>query len=204
MKQFEETKALLNNSTIFYMISIGMDGIYSYVNTHYSREFSYVADVLTGQPYHITMHPEDIAGNMETARKCFEKPAKLFPATIRKHDGKGGYIYTQWDYKAMLDETGQPAGIFCIGHNITKYVAETYQLQVAKEQIVKYSETMNAIIFEQSHLIRAPLSNILGLSMALKDIEESNTEVKNISAMIAESANKLDDIIKRIVTIAST
>ena len=199
MKHFEETKRLLNNSSLFYIITTSMDGNYSYVNERYAKEFSHVTNDLTGQPYHITMHPDDTNTCLEVSTKCFENPGELFPATIRKHDGKGGYVYTQWEYKAMFDDNKNPAGIFCLGYNITKYVGEALQLEKANEEIEKNGATMKNIIFQQSHLVRAPLSNIVGLTSILdKTVLDVNTS--NICDMILESTNQLDEIIRSIIT----
>ena len=203
MRHFEETKGLLNDSTLFYVVTTGMDGNYSYVNKNYANAFSHVNSNFVGQPYHITMHPDDINTCIEVATKCFENPTKLFPATIRKNDGNDGYVYTQWEYKAMLDDEGTPVGVYCIGYNITKYVAEELDLKNAKEEIERNSNVMAKIIFQQSHLIRAPLSNIIGLTSLLdKTVLDSNTS--NICDMILESSNQLDDVIRSIIKIART
>ncbi|MFV5695861.1 histidine kinase dimerization/phospho-acceptor domain-containing protein [Flavobacterium sp. LB3P122] len=201
MDSFEETKKLLDNSVLFYIITASMDGTYSYINGHYAKQFSHINNNLVGQPCYITMHPDDINTCVEVSVKCFENPDKLFPATIRKHDGKGGYVYTQWEYKAMFDDQKNPTGVFCVGYNITKYVAEELELQIAHDQIEKNTDTIEKIVFQQSHLIRAPLSNIIGLTSILDTtLLDSNT--KNICDMILESSNQLDEVIRSIINIA--
>ncbi|MEZ7500485.1 PAS domain-containing protein [Flavobacterium sp. Arc3] len=200
MKHFEETRGLLNDSALFYLVTTAMDGNYSYVNENYANAFLHVNSNFVGQPYHITMHPDDMNTCVEVAAKCFENPTKLFPATIRKHDGNGGYVYTQWEYKAMFDDQKKPVGIYCIGYNITKYIAEELHLKKAKEEIEKNSNILATIIFQQSHLIRAPLSNIIGLTGLLdKTLLDSNNS--NICDMILASCNQLDDVIRSIIKI---
>lgn len=180
-----------------------MDGNYSYINKHYATEFSHIKSNFVGQPYHVTMHPDDTNTCLEVSTKCFENPGELFPATIRKHDGEGGYVYTQWEYKAMFDEEKKPAGVFCLGYNITKYVAEELQLKNANDENDKNSTIIENIIFQQSHLIRAPLSNIIGLTSILdKTFLDRNTS--NICDMILESTKQLDEVIRSIVTTART
>jgi hypothetical protein len=201
MKHLEETKGLLDNSALFYVVSIDMDGCYSYVNDNYARIFLHINGNLVGQPSHITMHIDDVNTCIEVGTKCFENPTQLFPATIRKHDGNNGYIYTQWEYKAMFDEEKNPVGLYCVGYNITKYVAEELDLKSAYEKIDKNSTVMEQIIFQQSHLIRAPLSNIIGLT-SLLDRTLLDTNTSNICDMILESSNQLDDVIKSIIKIA--
>jgi hypothetical protein len=201
MKNFEETKRLLDKSVLFYIVCVNMDSSYSYINEHYAKEFSHIKKELTGQPCSVTMHPDDMNTCVAVSTKCFENPGQLFPATIRKHDGNGGYVYTQWEYKAMFDEQNNPAGIFCLGYNISKYIAEASQLLTAKEEIEINTLKMKKIIFQQSHLIRAPLSNIIGLCSILdKSLLDANTS--NVCDMILESSKQLDDIIHSVVDIA--
>jgi hypothetical protein len=201
MEHFLESKGLLKNSSLFYVVATSMDGKYSYVNDNYANAFSYINSNLVEQPFHITMHADDITTCIEVAAKCFQNPTKLFPATIRKHDGNGGYVYTQWEYKAMFDAEKNPAGIFCLGYNITKYVAEELNLKNANEEIKKSRTILENIIFQQSHLIRAPLSNIIGLS-SLLDKTKLDSNTSNICDMILESSKQLDEVIKNIVKIA--
>lgn len=201
MKHFKETRELLDSSSLFYIISTGMDGNYSYVNSNYARQFSHIHTNLVGQPYHITMHPDDRKTCEEVAAKCFAHPGSLFPATIRKHDGQGGYVYTRWDYRAMLDNDGNPAGVFCLGYNITEYVAEGLQLEMANKELDKFSSRMKDIMFQQSHLVRAPLSNILGLA-DIVDLNLLDSNTRNIFEMVMESAKKLDGVIRSIASTA--
>ncbi len=67
--------------------------------------------------------------------KCFEAPERLFRATLRKHDGSGGYVVTQWEMQAMVDHIGQPRGLFCIGYNITRFVHTQAKLDQAETQL---------------------------------------------------------------------
>lgn len=198
MKQFLQIMELLENSTFYYIIATNMAGTYSYVNSHYAKSFSYISDTIVGMPYQITMHPDDTKVCEQIAAKCFANPGRLFPATIRKHDGKGGFIITQWEYKAIFTENGEPEGIFCLGYDITKYIDEQQQLKQAESEIEKRKEVLKEIAFQHSHSIRSPLSNILGLTVILEKMDV-DTNVKNICAMIVESSTHLDNIIREVV-----
>ncbi len=195
MSTFEETKELLNNSTLFYIVSIGMDENFSYVNNRYQKRFEHIDAELKGKPYSISMHKDDLKICAEVGLKYFENPEKTFPATIRKHDGQNGYICTQWDYKALFDERGEPAGMFCLGYDITDFAIEKYEHENSKN-IIRNKETIIAeIAFSQSHLLRRPLANILGLSLLLKNME-MDSNLHNVCNMIVESSQQLDDVIK--------
>ncbi len=198
MRHFEETINLFEDSSFFYIITVNMSGRYSYINNHYKKSFAHIEENMVDAPYQVTMHPDDTRVCEEVSAQCFANPNKVFPATIRKHDGKGGYLITQWEYKAIFNDNGEPAGMFCFGYDITKFVDEQQQLKAAETEIEKRRVVMNNIAFQHSHLIRAPLSNIMGLALILEKME-MDTNLRNICNMIVESSNQLDYIIREIV-----
>lgn len=195
MTTFEETKELLNDSSLFYIVCIGMDENFTYVNNRYQKQFEHVGAELVGQPYKISMHEDDAKICGEVSLKCFENPGKTFPATIRKHDGHNGYVCTQWDYKALFNEKGEPAGMFCLGYDITDFVIEKSEHQNSKTTLQKKESIITEIAFSESHLLRRPLANILGLSLLLTSME-MDANLRNVCNMIIESSQQLDDIIK--------
>ncbi|WP_316831670.1 PAS domain-containing protein [Pedobacter aquatilis] len=199
MEQTAETKEIFNHSNIFYIIISGMDGNYAYVNAHYAEKFRYIRNDFVGQPYHITMHPDDRETCREVAEKCFANPGKLFPAIIRKHDGQGDYIYTQWEYRALFGPGGEPQGIFCMGYNITDFVAGQRKLEGAISEVAAQHSLLSNIAFRQSHLLRAPLTNILSLATMLQKPIGAD-QLSRIVQMILDSAGKLDEEIRTIVS----
>ena len=175
-----------------------MQGKYSYVNPHYDSVFSKIHGSILNQPYQVTMHRDDTRTCQEVSMKCFAEPDKVFPATIRKHDGKGGYVITQWEYKAMFDELNQPSGVLCIGYDITQLVIQKGQLSYAYHAIEERNNILQNIAFAQSHLIRMPLTNILGLIDILSKLQ-IDPAFKNIADMLGQSALILDTRIKEII-----
>lgn len=181
MQQFDEIKALLGESANYYLIAVDMNSNYSYLNKRYAEIFEPLHGNLVGRHYAITMHPDDQQTCRIVSEMAFANPSAVFPATLRKHDGHGGFIVTRWEYKAMFDSQGLPSGIFCIGHDITEL------LQISGElQQVKYSH---------SHLVRRHVANLMGLGKLIKESTEPG-DIKDAARMIAESAGELDDVIK--------
>lgn len=204
-QQFINTIELLDNSGFYYIVAVNMQGVYSYINKHYTDTFKHIHGDMLHKPYHITMHPDDTIVCREVSMKCFENPGKLFPATVRKHDGKGGYVITQWEYVAMFNDDGSPEGIFCLGYDITKFIEERNQLSLFEKNLEetqtlleKKDKILQQIIFHQSHIIRHPVTNILGLINILQKMEVDQN-LKNIIDMLLESTNQLDSVIKDIV-----
>ncbi|WP_184551026.1 PAS domain-containing protein [Mucilaginibacter sp. FT3.2] len=194
--QLIEINEFLANSSYFYTIAIGMDSRYSYVSANYNRNFDFENNSLLGKHFSITLHADDMAICAEVGAKCFEHPEQLFPATLRKHDGRGGFVVTQWEMKALM-EKGQPAGIFCIGYNVTDYVNTRSRLESATTEIAEKNHQLTEISFMQSHVIRKPLANILGLTSILAGMNIDANQ-KNINDMIITSAQELDLVIREI------
>jgi hypothetical protein len=184
MQHYQETLRLFENSNFYYAIIIGMDSNYSYVSPNYDRNFDFLGGSLLGKPYDISVHPDDTRICGAVAQMCFENPDRLFPATLRKHDGKGGFVFTQWEFKALFNEQGQPDGILCIGYNITEHVATRDRLA--------------DIGYIQAHLVRRPLANLIGL-IGVLDTMKLDPNLVNIKDMISASASELDAIIKEVI-----
>lgn len=199
MQGFKQTRLLLEHSNYFYLISVDMSGRYRYVNANYAKQFKFLTTDLVGKSYDITMHAEDCKICEEASILCFENPGQLIPATIRKHDGQGGYICTQWEFRAMLNKNQEPSGVFCIGYDITELVAERIASQKISEQVLIHSTLLEDIVFQQTHTVRAPLTNLIALTRILQKSHSDINLRSNVAGMILETAKKLDDIIFDIV-----
>ncbi|UEG52166.1 PAS domain-containing protein [Mucilaginibacter daejeonensis] len=195
MVRYTHINNFLESSLFFYTIAIGMDSRYSYVSPNYDRNFSFGKGSLLGQHFSVTLHPEDIRLCEEAGPKCFADPASLFPVTLRKHDGKGGYVITQWEMQGMLDDDGLPQGIFCVGYNITEFVDTQTKLDEASSQL-------DEISFIQSHGVRRPLANIMGITQILSGVQDAS-EIPMLTQMLTQSADELDNIIHQISNKAS-
>lgn len=190
MERYSQINDFLFSSSFFYTIAIGMDSTYTYVSPNYDRNFSFGKGSLKGQHFSVTLHPEDVAMCGEVGARCFSAPDKLFPVTLRKHDGDGGYVVTQWEMRAVLDEEGVPVGIFCMGYNITKFIQ-------AQEKLDRAETQLDEIGFMQSHGVRRPLANIMGIAELFNHVDKPE-DYKPLLRMLNESAKELDNIIHEI------
>jgi hypothetical protein len=198
MQTIQETIKLLEKSSFYYSLIVALDNTYHYVSPHYNRNFDFLNESLVGKPFHITLHPDDVKVCEQVGASCFENPDKLLPATLRKRDGKGGFVFTQWEFKAVFSDDMQPFGIFCIGHNITEQVTTGYRLNNAIAEIEDKKDKLYEIGLLQSHVVRKPLANILGLANILTSMDMDNN-LMGITSMLIDSATELDNAIKSIV-----
>ncbi|WP_407430159.1 hypothetical protein [Arcticibacter sp.] len=77
------------------------------------------------------------------------------------------------------------------------------QKKLAEREILQKDETLREVASDQSHLVRAPLANVLGLVVLLEQAEATE-DFKELLSMLKESANQLDTVVKNIVTKANT
>jgi len=195
MNEFDAIKQILDNSGVYYLILVDMNSNYAYLNKKYLLAFNGIHGKLVGQHYSKTIHHDDLEICRLVSTQCFEHPDRVFPATLRKHNGKGGYIVTQWEYKAVFDTEGRPTGIFCIGNDITEFMRTRMNLEQAKASLNHAHGTLEEIAHIQSHVIRKPLANILGLASILETME-TDEATKDLIEMIRSSANELDLVIR--------
>jgi len=73
----------------------------------------------------------------------------------------------------------------------------------AELETLQKDETLKKVASDQSHLVRAPLANMLGL-IALLEQTNMTEDSKELLYMLKESANQLDTVIKNIVITANT
>jgi PAS domain S-box-containing protein len=197
MNDFDVIKQILDNSHVYYLVFVDINSQYAYLNKKYVAAFNGIHGDLIGQHYSKTMHPDDTEICKRVSQQCFEYPERIFPATIRKHDGKGGFITTQWEYKAVFDMDNKPVGVFCIGNDITEFLATRRNLEQTMKSLSHANLTLEEIAHIQSHVIRKPIANILGLAAILETMEVEEG-LKDLIEMISSSARALDEVIKSV------
>jgi PAS domain S-box-containing protein len=185
MNEFTYIINLLQDSAHYYIICTNMAGNYSYVNNSYAGRFKYITDDFVGKQFSITMHNEDIAKCRESGMQCLVNRGTLVPVVLRKHDGQGGYIKTQWEFKGIFNDQGGPEGVFCLGYDIT--------------ELARKEKLLVDIAFSQSHVIRRPVANILGIADILKQAGMP-AETNDLLDMLLKSTTELDDIIRQIAS----
>lgn len=90
------------------------------------------------------------------------------------------------------------ATIFKVTHR-KKYEDELLKKKtVAEEESQQKARALQEVAFYQSHLVRAPLANILGLANLLTP-DNSEEDTRSIISLLKESAAQLDAVIKKIV-----
>ncbi len=70
-------------------------------------------------------------------------------------------------------------------------------------ELNKQNEKINKIVWTQSHIVRAPVANIIGLAELLKHRNENRVDSDEIIDLILDSTQKLDKVIHQITKYAN-
>ncbi|HEX4851704.1 MAG TPA: PAS domain S-box protein, partial [Puia sp.] len=123
-----------------YVIRINRKGNFTYANTSFLKTFGYTREELDQILFIATIFPKDIPRCQQIADECWNNPGKIVQLLIRKpFKNSRQFLWTDWEFLALQDESGQVKEIQGIGLNVTeKLLAQ----QVKEEAIETLSYAM--------------------------------------------------------------
>lgn len=110
----------LENSTSFYAVVVDMQGNYAHVNKLFRQRFSYISKDFIGHSIIETIHQNSYEACANATLFCISNPGKSTAVKILKPRKNGGYYWTNWDFTLLTNQQQQPAGIMCIGYDISE------------------------------------------------------------------------------------
>ncbi len=133
--QLEKTHldSLLQSQTN-YLIRIDRKGYFSYANQAFLKAFGYKEEEILNQLFVSTIFPKDTARCREVANECWNNPGRIVKLLIRKpYNNSTGFVWTDWEFLALSDESGEVKEIQGIGLNVTDKV----MAQEVKEEAIQ-------------------------------------------------------------------
>lgn len=132
----------LLRSKNYSLVITDLEGCYIYVNGVFKNRFSFMNIDFIGQPFRITIHPEDVEKCNFASYKCITNPNETFGVQVRKPDNLAGDFYwTEWEFSLFKDHDKRPVGILCLGHDIT-------ETEKASRQAKEFAQKVETIIEE--------------------------------------------------------
>lgn len=139
------------------------------------------------------IHPDDRDMVWDTLNKAFQnKKRKSWRAEYRMELANGSTAYFADRCLILRDDRGRP--IRAVGSALDVTAS---RMQLAR--IKKQNESLREIAWLQSHVIRAPLTNIMGLVYLSNELDGGGKTKDEILAMILDAANELDGRIRDII-----
>lgn len=140
LQENQIAKALWNASD-YYLVEIGLDGLYKFANPLFEKTFIEPGDTAIGKPFSYAVHPEELVLVTNTVTKCIHEPGISKTITIRKPTKTKVYL-THWEFTCSADEQGNPASIICIGYDITE--SSEYQRTI-EQYLYQINEYLDSI-----------------------------------------------------------
>ncbi len=141
-----------------------LEGKYIFVNDVFERRFAFLADDFHGLPFDMSIHPDDVEKCNAAAYECMTNPQAVVEVQMRKPGKEGDFYWTNWEFSLFKDKDNQPAGLLCLGHDITE--AKRVERQVEKSEAIIENITDGFFILDRDWRIvkvNSMAENILGI-----------------------------------------
>lgn len=142
------------------------------------------------ESFRARVHPDDLPAADAAMQEILNSKQPLF-ATFRIIRPDGSIRIIEGNVKCIRDMNNQPLRLIGINHDVTEQ-------RLIQEKISEQNTQLTKIAWMQSHEIRKPLANILGL-LSLCDTQKMDFQQTQLLSYLKQSANELDQIIKDII-----
>ena len=119
MNTRESLFSFLDHSISIYYIITDSKGTYSYANGLFRKIFGYLSHDISTKEFSGAIHPDDLPIYYEAIEECIQKQDRTVCVDLRHPRFDGSLFWTRWEF-SPLTEDGKPAGIQCIGNDISE------------------------------------------------------------------------------------
>lgn len=111
-------KVLESNS--IYIVATDLQGKYTYLNSWFCKKFNVDPEKAIGKDSMLSIVRDDRAACLAMVQECLSKPGKSVIGKLRKPSDAGtDTVVSFWEFKAVVDETGMPVQVLCIGYDLS-------------------------------------------------------------------------------------
>ncbi len=142
----------------------------------------------------LDIRPEEEIPLVETAIENARKNAYYFRPGTFTHRKKSGELISVEITSSAISYAGRPARIVLVT-DVTECIRQLEAIEIQNKKLREIS-------WMQSHIIRAPLSRILGLVNIFDTTRPDQSEIGEILEYIRLSADELDSVIRAIINSA--
>jgi PAS domain S-box-containing protein len=190
-------RSIIENNS-FYVIKTDLEGRYTYMNPFFCHMFQLRNEDWVGRPSLDLIIAEDHPACILAIEACVAIPESSHWVILRKPFGDS-FVSTQWEFKLLINEQGDPVEFLCIGHDITSLVLRQRELEDLVDITSQQNKKLVNFTYIVSHNIRSHVANIIGLI----SLNEKGTEDDKIISwtILKKSIANLDSTIHNLTEI---
>lgn len=179
------------NDVIF---TIENNGGISYVSPNISYCLGKHADEVTGTHVKQWLHPDDLTTLRVALEKAWHEPGTSHSVKFRAKHANGDYVWLQVNALVRKGTHGR------YGIGIARNIDKEHAIEL---RTLEQNKRLREIAFVQSHILRRPLANILGV-LALGNLDEMEKDQRDkLLKIIKHEAMEMDKVVAEIVNKAS-
>ncbi len=117
-----------------YVVRINRVGNFTYANPSFKKTFQHNDEELKNKFFFETIFPKDMLRCQQVADDCWKNPGKILKLLIKKPIGiSRQFLWTEWEFLALTDDSGEVREIQGIGLDVTDKV----MAQDVKEEAIQ-------------------------------------------------------------------
>ncbi|MBI1184311.1 PAS domain-containing protein [bacterium] len=184
----QETTNFFDLSLDLFAIA-GFDGYYKQVNHAFQNMLGYEKHEVLQKQYMDLVHPDDREKSLEIVQQAMAnhdfKKSHFFENRLVTKDNKT--VWIAWTFVIRAHEEL----IYAVGREVTERVKQIKAIELQNQKL-------REIAWTQSHVVRAPLVNIMGLITLLEMGVEKEIPIADILKAMKISAEEFDKVITEI------
>lgn len=118
---------------------VNLAGTITFVNKAYAAFLDLTPEDIIGQPVTNTVELGDLDAVKQVVKQCIASPNKHFPILLTKIV-RGRTLYTQWEFSAITDISGNIEEIQTVGVNVTEIFEANNKLAKSEDQFRRIAE----------------------------------------------------------------
>ncbi|MCH7400627.1 PAS domain-containing protein [Belliella kenyensis] len=206
-------------SNYFYHLKIDEQGVIIDANSKLRNQISFLSESISEESIENMLHPEDYTLFQSRTENAMRENEASFTMEMRvKTIEENEFKWTRWEFQLIQSPASQ-FRMIGFGHDILNdAVKKTVSIPVLKSEkkksskrkekksigiLEQQSEFLKKLTFNQSHLMRSKLANIIGI---LEVIQPQNNpeEIPELIAILKDEAQKLDTALQESIHSSSS